>query len=510
MKIAVVGTSNGVLNDGYGRFLVKDASSHQVDNFSIGAVCSLYANYIIDKKMIAEEYDICVLDFCINDQSLCDSEYLSLEQSASFICSLISKFCCSRCIPIILLLVYKKYMSSIDESAVYTNTVRLAEFFGVRTVNFAKYIYDTCVSAQVDGVYRDDAHYAPKYQQLISDFIVYELTRKPGPSPRKIFDYMKIGLVNLEKPEYINCIKTTKETSLVSVEVKKMNIDSRILMNNRLWLCGILYWSSSSTGGLIIKNASRMIFKNLHITHGGLTLGILFHQVIADNLEIVLGCSPQQSCVFDPTAYSCAPASEPNNSEVDIVDCVFSNLDLSISGRFLLNFVDYSETCLNSVSIDSLRFDENKVAAEVGGVLERLSRAILGDNSFVTFSDETTSLLILVLAKLSFLDCLQKTLLRDGTIDAMCSKDVEAFIGYSLECVKSSIDQNLANHRYLCCLNDFCDIYRNKILDCRSKNKNDASSGGDLRLYYEEVNRILRIEILNLFCKKNLMRNLLC
>lgn len=67
MKIAVVGTSNSILNTGYAPLYQAMEYPNQVDNFSIGATICQYIPFALEKYAILENYDVLITDSCPND-----------------------------------------------------------------------------------------------------------------------------------------------------------------------------------------------------------------------------------------------------------------------------------------------------------------------------------------------------------------------------------------------------------------------------------------------------------
>lgn len=67
MKIAVVGTSNSILNNGYAPLYQAMEYPYQVDNFSIGAAICQYIPFALEKYAILENYDFLITDSCPND-----------------------------------------------------------------------------------------------------------------------------------------------------------------------------------------------------------------------------------------------------------------------------------------------------------------------------------------------------------------------------------------------------------------------------------------------------------
>ncbi len=67
MKIAIVGTSNSVLTNGYAPLYRAIEYPHQVDNFSLGATICQFIPFALEKHAICENYDFLLTDSCPND-----------------------------------------------------------------------------------------------------------------------------------------------------------------------------------------------------------------------------------------------------------------------------------------------------------------------------------------------------------------------------------------------------------------------------------------------------------
>lgn len=67
MKIAIVGTSNSILKNGYAPLYQAIEYPHQVDNFAIGATICQYIPFALEKYEILKKYDFLITDCCPND-----------------------------------------------------------------------------------------------------------------------------------------------------------------------------------------------------------------------------------------------------------------------------------------------------------------------------------------------------------------------------------------------------------------------------------------------------------
>ena len=75
-KIAVVGTSNAIIKDGYGQFL-QSLLPHQVDIYGLGACSSLHAVFSLLKYDLADRYEYVIFDCCSNDYGFWRQKRLS-------------------------------------------------------------------------------------------------------------------------------------------------------------------------------------------------------------------------------------------------------------------------------------------------------------------------------------------------------------------------------------------------------------------------------------------------
>ena len=65
-KIALVGTSNSIMKNGYGQFL-QELLPGQVDILGLGGCSSITAVFSLLKYDIVDKYEYVVFDFCFNE-----------------------------------------------------------------------------------------------------------------------------------------------------------------------------------------------------------------------------------------------------------------------------------------------------------------------------------------------------------------------------------------------------------------------------------------------------------
>ena len=67
MKIAILGTSNSILKNGYAPLYQALEFPNQVDNYSIGATICQFIPFALEKYAIFKNYDFLITDCCPND-----------------------------------------------------------------------------------------------------------------------------------------------------------------------------------------------------------------------------------------------------------------------------------------------------------------------------------------------------------------------------------------------------------------------------------------------------------
>lgn len=109
MKIAILGTSNSVLKDGYVPVYTSIEYPNQVDNYSLGANSSQYGLFALDHYHILKNYNFIVTDFAVNDQAFLETGSLTEDELISQFYALMKKIKYSKCNHINLILFLEKY-----------------------------------------------------------------------------------------------------------------------------------------------------------------------------------------------------------------------------------------------------------------------------------------------------------------------------------------------------------------------------------------------------------------
>jgi len=266
MKIAIVGTSNCIRKEGWVRHFISNNPSFTVDNFSAGAVTSLYASYIIDKKDITTNYDYCILDFCINDQVALDLNKTNIKFLASSILSMLSKFLTdsATCISVVLILTPKGYVYTLDNHIIRKLVITLCAKFNIRIVDIAQFVTDCAVkdAIPIEEIYFESNHYSNDYCKIIADLASKAFTTQAF-SLRKIPSDMNIYAIPDDEIEWINCEKSSFSTSLATHETWVLRDQSYINIENTPFLCGIFCYTHELSGYVYVNSFQTIIRKNL-------------------------------------------------------------------------------------------------------------------------------------------------------------------------------------------------------------------------------------------------------
>jgi hypothetical protein len=376
VKIAILGTSNGVLKDGYARFLLTEQHRHEVRNFSLGGNCSIYASYGIEKYGIAESFDYCVLDFCINDENFCDLNTLTVEQDMAYLYAALCRFNSAKCIPVILLLTNERYAFHLEKSPAYRHHLQLARMLHIKTIDFARFINTSYDESRIRDIYRDAAHYTVEFQRMIANCVSYELGQLPARGAPAAFDFMTLTRADAGQATYVDCTADVRKTALIETPVRRMTAGSRIGIDaTPLWFCGIVYWADAYTVGLKIVHASATLMKNLRLTYHGLFVRNMFHPLVADGVELHFDNGECSNILSDPT--QCAahyPRGLPD-ARIDVADLVLSDLNPTTFGMFLFTFFEIVLANAGLVTVDQAVFSgHGHRKAELADMLRALSR----------------------------------------------------------------------------------------------------------------------------------------
>lgn len=265
-KIAIVGTSNSARRNGWVSMFIKNHPELEVDNFSIGVVTSLYGNYIIDKNNICDNYDFCIIDFCINDQTAIDFKSLTPDLLEKSFLSLLGKFAKKgcRCIPIVLILGRRNYVFTIDDHYIRNSVLKICAEHDVYCCDIPKIIFELTrgQNKEPTEIFFEFNHYSDVYCMDIEKNIynmIMTAKHKELVIPRSI-DFV---CVEDKKIELLNCEKKELGTSLAKHETILLEKNSSITLKDVENLYGIFCFTHPMSGNVYIDSGETVVKKNL-------------------------------------------------------------------------------------------------------------------------------------------------------------------------------------------------------------------------------------------------------
>lgn len=317
-RVAVLGTSNAILKNGYYTYL-KQNTKFNIDRYSIGDTTSMSGVYNILTYDIYK-YEYAIIDFNLNEIKFMVEKNYPPEWCVSTFIYLLGKLIEHDVIPIVLGLWHEDYshLPSYQE-----------EICRKYNITFIDMRY---LEAFGKNLYSDKAHYIPEFQSLIAEKIITAIYDS---------DISKIKKIDLEELEFsllsqkINfSLKSVdffrRKNSLLEKNLYKLNKNSSILVHQDDILCGVAYWSDqNTTNSTTIKYENNKIVKNLRISHDGFIVRSIGFRSEIKNFEIILDGSKQYNeetvnSVDRKGIYFC------------INDLIFANKNLNECGK---NFI---------------------------------------------------------------------------------------------------------------------------------------------------------------------------
>lgn len=102
-SLCLLGTSNGVIKNGYSSYFSSSSNVKCFDNFSIGACTSSFVFYNLAKINMAN-YDFCILDLCVNDGLWMKAKHVDPQHWIDILAEVCCRILSSGCVPVILVL----------------------------------------------------------------------------------------------------------------------------------------------------------------------------------------------------------------------------------------------------------------------------------------------------------------------------------------------------------------------------------------------------------------------
>ena len=261
-KIAVIGTSNSIIKDGYGQFLLELLPG-QVDLYGLGACSSINAVFLLLSREVIDKYEYVLFDFCINDYSYWRQKRLSKYLILAYWAFIFERLRKSRTVPIFLLL------------TVSSGNRKMVDFY----INMAR-LFDAAyidISRRFSGIpreelFRDHAHYSRGFQQKIAHAIL-ETIAGPKRTIRSLPFSDDIGFYLSDKQLCDNrkrIATSLMEMECYAIDTRQENI---VFPQDAGYISGILFWSDGPEGGvydlLDIHDATSRVQEDLNLEYRG-------------------------------------------------------------------------------------------------------------------------------------------------------------------------------------------------------------------------------------------------
>ncbi|MGA2401933.1 MAG: hypothetical protein ABSG91_09520 [Syntrophobacteraceae bacterium] len=274
-KIAIVGTSNSILAEGWSSEFRRIEPNSIIHNYSLGSNSSLYGVYTLIKQDIASKYDYCILDFCVNDQNFLDCHAISWEFLLASIAGLFAPFLDEQvgCTPLWLLFINKRHFKDKHLNISRDAHMFLCSYYGVPYID----VYDLIVDAantkgyNEDDIFAEETHlrsaFAKPLAHVVSEFLDLAGEHWAKNKPQSTGERRRLNyrVVPEDRITYRNCAVHTRSTSLISYPVHRLGPQSFIdIMTYDELLCGFLFWLRKEENYLFCTG-ERTIRKNLRL-----------------------------------------------------------------------------------------------------------------------------------------------------------------------------------------------------------------------------------------------------
>lgn len=263
MKIAILGTSNSVLRDGYTKSL---SQIHHVDNYAIGACCFSLAIHDIDKYKIAENYDYAIFDFCINDHQYLLSKWIGLEHLNQIHYNVTKHLASSKTVPIFIALPNKLFCDDASKNKGYLIHRKLCENNGIILVDGYRFIEEILnINAKFKNMlFIDNIHLKRTVAQYLGDIAleIIELIEK------YFYQEIETSDTSFFTKEFSNYAPNLERicinTSIRNIDAVKVKRNDCIYLKENGYLSGLLIDANNSKARISLKSENNEIIKNLY------------------------------------------------------------------------------------------------------------------------------------------------------------------------------------------------------------------------------------------------------
>jgi hypothetical protein len=176
-SVCLLGTSNGVIKNGYADYFRHSPALSRFDNYSLGASTSAFAFYRA-ARIDFSHYEFCILDLCVNDGRWMDSGHVEPESWTQAVMDLCRLVLAAGCLPVLLILPSPNLLARPPEIQARARDVarrlNLPFFDGY---DLLRHAMAARPDTGADGFFRDPVHIHEWFGQQISRLIVESLPR---------------------------------------------------------------------------------------------------------------------------------------------------------------------------------------------------------------------------------------------------------------------------------------------------------------------------------------------
>lgn len=257
-KVAIVGTSTSIMKTGYVPQLVDLLPDTKIANFSLGGCPSIYGSYVIEKERIAEDFDYVIIDFCINDQQLERSSFLSIESLVSSFGALLALFSPEkRCQPLVLLLPQRDAFKDDRLQKVRNLNRLLCQEFNVSVIDMFDLIEKShqAHGTEIEVFFSDWTHMHQDFAQPFAELVANRLTELRATKNSEL--QQALPSYSVKVPTFLPSVE--RGTSLWSENTYVLTGERRFEVPIDGYLTGFVHWQNSDTGTLLLDAGEEQI-----------------------------------------------------------------------------------------------------------------------------------------------------------------------------------------------------------------------------------------------------------
>ena len=270
LRLAVLGTSNSILRDGWAAELAALRHGDVVENLSLGANTAFYGNVVLD-GVDPDDYDFVFIDFTVNEQNFLDNGATTLENVRDAFAGVLARFrACRRCTPVAVLFFNRRHLDDPAGFTVRDLHLGLCAQYGVPAVDLRAWVragLDT-LGADAPAPFRDQIHLSRTMARAVAWAIsgtlglarrLWQARRAPG-VPGVDYAMLSEGEV-----DWGGCPEREERTALAAWRVRRLSAGLAVRLQTAGLLCGALFWKGTDTGWLCVDNGREVVRKNLNL-----------------------------------------------------------------------------------------------------------------------------------------------------------------------------------------------------------------------------------------------------